>query len=447
MRTLVLSSILALSALAGPALRPASATLRPVVSWGAAAVQACQQVSSGPCTISTITKRSLSGDVSEYSFTLKIGSGANDVIGLHRVVKDAGILPPPNIAPAFFVHGDVLGFDGAFVASAASASVPDSHSLPVFLAERGIDVWGIDLRWALVPASTTDFTFMQGWGLAMQASDVGIGLAVAQGARGSSQPMNLLGWSRGGQVGYAYLSFEAALPPAQRRVGGFIPVDIYARTDDPTLRGYACTRQAARETEIGLGHYADGTGAFAAGLGTLAVSNPNDPSPNIPNLTNAQAALLVGAATFVILQPTEPTPGYHWTGGTFDANGLPNGLSFTSQSYFFDFLKGASPFEPNKLILDAEAMMCEEDDTPFLDNLADVTVPVLYVSADGGFGTFGNYSLTLLGSSDVETLNVDLLPPAARVLDFGHADLVLAGDADTLAWSPIYDWMTGIRQQ
>ncbi len=455
MRTFAFSLLLAGATLAGA---PASATVRPAAPWGPQAVQACTLAATGPCVISTITRRSLSADVAEYSFTMKVGPGQHDVIGMHRVVKELGAFQsaPPS-SGIFFVHGDVLGFDAAFLASAASPSIPDTHALPVYLAERGVDVWGIDMRWILVDPSTGTFGFMQSWGLALNANDVGTGLAIAAGVRGTNEPMNLLGWSRGGQIGYTYLSTEAALPLAQRRVKGFITVDIYARTDDPTLRQFACNRLTIRNKELTDGKLADKTGQLAGALGQLAVASPNtespftQPGPNgepplfPPGTTNSQAALLVGAATFNLLAPNPPTAAYHWTGGTFGTNGFPTGLNFTDQTYFHDYLSGAAPFESTKLIADAEAMTCENDDTPFLDNLADVTVPILYVGADGGFGTTGFYSTTLLGSTDRETLLIDRTP--GQLNDYGHSDLFLASDAETLVWSPIYDWILGFRQQ
>jgi len=68
-------------------------------------------------------------------------------------------------------------------------------------------------------------------------------------------------------------------------------------------------------------------------------------------------------------------------------------------------------------------------------------VPVLYVGAGGGFGDFGLYTTTLLGSTDVQTHIVQLQPDPARLFDFGHADLFNATDAPSLVWQPILDWL------
>jgi hypothetical protein len=320
--------------------------------------------------MSAITRRELSADVAEYSFTLQIGPGPHDAIGLHRMIKENGIRPVRPDSGIFFVHGDALGFDAAFLASAASPSIPDSRALPVFLAENDVEVWGIDQRWILVDASTTDFTFMRSWGLAMNADDVG---SLAQGV------------------------------------------------------------------------YRDTTGQLISTFGRLALSSPSAPSPIVLSLSNLQAGYLAGEATFRFQGGLETAPFYHWAGGTFDADGLPTGLSFTENAYFFDFLAGAAPFMPVELLADAEAVICDKDDLPFVANLSGVTVPVLYLGAGGGGGTFGLYSLSLLGSPDQESLIVDLKPPQSRLSDFGHADLFLATDAQTLVWQPLLDWIRGVR--
>lgn len=415
-------------------------------SWRGVAGLACRQASGSSCAASAVTRRQLTPTVAEYSFTVRVGRGTYDVLGLHRVVRETAPSRPARAEDAvFFVHGDAWGFDAAFLASAASPSIPDSRALPVFLAERGVDVWGIDLRWTRVPAGTTDFSFMRDWGMEQNAGDVGIGIAVARGVRaltGSGlAKVYLLGWSRGGQIGYAYLNAETELPPILRQVKGFLPVDIYAKTNVPALRAAACTRLAAQRQALANGTFGDATGQLLGTIGNLAATAPAGASPILPGLTNCQAALVAGAATFNFMGGLEPVPVYHFAGGTFDASGLPSGLTFTEEAYWIDFLRGPSPFEPVRLLADAEEMMCEADDVPFDDHFGDIRVPVLYVGADGGFGTYGLYSVSLLGSADKSSLIVDLRPPVDRLLDFGHADIFLATNARTLVWEPILAWI------
>jgi len=407
-------------------------TLAAAQGFQAEAAQASQNVE----------RRALTADVAEYTFKLRVGSGPYDQIGIHRVVKETAPNVPIHTAKAvFMVHGDVWGFDGAFLSSAASPAVPDEHALPVFLAENGVDVWGIDFRWTLVPAGTTDFAFMKDWGIEQDASDLGIALGVARFTRAITGSgfgkLTLLGWSRGGQTSYAYLNGETQLPPGLRQVKNFIPVDIYLKTDDAGLRQAACDRVTAAQG----GPAESQNGLLFQTLGFLAEVAPDQPTPIPPlaGLTNRQAALFAGALTFQLFQPV---PFYHFVGGSFDANGLPNGLLYTDPTAFFDFEKGASPFEPNKVVVDGDVATCDQTDVPFDDHLAEIKVPVLYVGAGGGFGEFGVYTTTLLGSTDVTTHIVDKVPAAAqRIVDYGHADLFLAGDAQTAVWQPILDWV------
>ena len=220
----------------------------------ASAVLACGDAAAGPgegcmsdaasgigSLLGDLSRRTLDGDVVEYSTRVRVGAGAHDVIGIHRVVRElAPFLPRPSRHAVLMAHGDAWGFDAAFLANlAAPPPAAAGHALPVFLAANGIDVWGIDFRWTQVPATTTDFAFMKGWGLATDAGDLGAALAIARLTRlatgDGAQRIDLLGWSRGGQTGYAYLNAETKLPAALRQVSGFVPVDIFLKTDQPDL--------------------------------------------------------------------------------------------------------------------------------------------------------------------------------------------------------------------
>ncbi len=401
-----------------------------------------------PCTLGSPERRQLFEDIFEYTFRVRVGRGEHDFITLHRVVREvsAGV-PLRTPRSVFLVHGDAWGFRGAFLASAASAVVPRQHSLAIYLAKRGVDVWGIDQRWVGVPQGTTDFSFMKDWNLGLHARDVGLGLTLARSARAyfSSEAgrMVLLGWSRGATVGYAYLNAESQLPPEKRHVSGFIPVDM-AYTfapGDTAERAAACLSYTAFAQAQDAGVYEGGqVGFLLQNLGGLALTAPDAASPIVAGLTNQQAGLLAGAATHALQNPPV-IPGYHWTGGTFSALGLPTGLSWTRERFFFEGMTQSSPYQSIGEQVETFAMWCGAPDLPYDDHLGDVRVPVLYVGAAGGVGRYGFHSLTQLGSTDVTRLLVQRLPDAARALDYGHADLWLADDAPTTVWAPILDWV------
>lgn len=405
------------------------------------------------CRLLDVERRVLFGSIVEYSFTLRVGAGEHEVIGVHRVVREAAPFVPVRTRHAVMMaHGDVWGFDTAFLTAASSPAIPDHHALPVFLAQRGVDVWGIDFRWTLVPGDTADLSFMADWGIETDARDLRLAMALARLTRGLGGDglgrLILLGWSRGGQIGYAALDAETQLPPVLRQIKGFIPVDIYLKTDQPDLVAAACLRFAGTQAQQDAGQFADTTGILIASLAQLAITAPADPSPIFAGLSNRQAALLVGVATFQLLPPGAAfVPLYHFTGGSFDASGLPDGLLYQGEAGFIDFLAGAAPLEPLQVLADGDAAICGPSAEPpvpdvgFDDHLDEITVPVLYVGAGGGFGDYGIYTTTLLGSTDVTSHVVSLVPPEQRLFDLGHADIFQADDADTLFWQPILDWI------
>jgi hypothetical protein len=386
--------------------------------------------------VSSIERHVLAPGVAEYFFTVRVGSGPYDQIGLHRVVKETAPNVPAHASRAVFLApGDIWNFRAAFLTGA--------HPIPVFLAQNGLDVWGIDYRWTFVPASVTDLSFMKDWGLEQDARDLGIAIGAARVTRALTGSgfgkVFLLGWSRGGQIGYAYLNGETQLPPSLRQVKGFIPVDIYLKTDVPDFQSKACQREQATEAAIAAGNYAATSGILIEAIGGAAVADPNGASAVVPGFNNHQAGLFVGEATFGLLGGLEPVPFYHFTGGTFDAQGIPSGLTYSNEADLFHFEIGASPYQPNRELADADTATCGQQNVQFDDHLSEIKVPVLYVGAGGGFGPYGVYTLSLLGSTDVTTHIVSL--SLVRLADFGHADLFLANQAETLAWQAILDWV------
>jgi hypothetical protein len=372
--------------------------------------------------VSAIERRVLAPNIAEYFFKVRVGSGPYDEIGVHRVVKESAPNRPVHARNAVFLtHGDIWNF------------------------------WGIDFRWTLVPATVTDLTFMKTWGLEQDARDLGVAIGIARITRGLTGSglgkIDLLGWSHGGETGYAYLDYETQLPSILRQVKGFIPVDIYVKTNVPQLQSFACQREANSEASIAAGTYANNSGGLIQALGIFAATDPNGssilngPPFNLPGYNNRQAGLLVGEATYLFLAGLAPAPSYHFTGGTFDAQGKPSGLLYSPEASLFGLEQGSAPFQPNQQLADADAAICGTTPVDFDDHLAQITVPILYMGAGGGFGELGIYTTTLLGSTDVTIHVVHKVPADQRAIDWGHADMFLGNDAQTLVWQPILDWV------
>jgi hypothetical protein len=238
-------------------------------------------------------------------------------------------------------------------------------------------------------------------------------------------------------------------------VSGFIPVDMVVKfgPDAELQRQWACVRAVLAEMQFQAGRVEGGLlgpGAAVAVmmLGEAAISHPDDiAQAPLPPLPNKQLAIILGAATFSFIaapefgiQPTVPV--YHFNSGQFGANGNPTGLRYVNDRQFFDFMRSAHPFQSFKELVESEQMLCGQKDLPYDDHLNKITVPVLHVSAAGGFGSYGEYlPKKLLGSRDVTVKRVQREPDDQRFADYGHADLFLAADAPERVWAPIYQWM------
>lgn len=402
------------------------------------------------CAVNGVERRHLTRDIVEYTFTLKVGAGAHDVIRVHRVMREARPgLPRQTPHSVFMVHGDIWGFDGAFLGSTLSANVPREQSIGVFLAGRGVDVWGVDLRWVQTPAGTADFGFMKDWNIRTHVNDVAAAVAVARAVRdrtgSGADRMTLLGWSRGGVLAYAYANAETQLPAESRQVGALIPVDVAFKLnpEHEEQRLAACRRYATAKLQYDAGVYHSPLGVLSQTLGLLAATEPNAPSvvPGFAGLTNEQAALLLTTSTHLLSAPNPPVPGYHFNAGEFNLFGLPTGLQYTREAYLYDFMQSAAPYQSFAEQVETEALWCGDIDTPHDDHLADINVPVFYVGAEGGFGSYGVDTLTRLGSTDVSTHLVRLHTAQERAVEFGHADLFLADNARELVWTPIHNWL------
>lgn len=386
-----------------------------------------------------LQKTRITSDVFDFAYQLTTGPGKYDHIGLHRViqVKDGKPIVSPNAV--LLVHGDGWGFHPAFLGGISK------HSLPVHLANQGVDVWGIDLAWTLVPQEESDFLFMKDWGIGHDVGDIERALRFARRIRlqtGSDDGrVILLGWSRGGWTGYALLNQETQIACSDRQVKAFVSVDNFYKTDSDDGKAFECLVEAQENGQIQHGVYQWDLSFFHE-LGEYAVHDPNGASVLFGSgYTNLQASLVVGAALYK-LGPNFPRY-YHFFGGYFPSGvtSTPNGLKYTDVSRWNNFAIGAAYYEPYRLLAETDGISCGDAKLPFDQHLGDITVPVHYVGAGGGIGDSGLYTLTLLGSKDITQHIVSFHPPERAWLDFGHADLFNANDAPALVWSDILDWV------
>jgi len=382
-------------------------------------------------------------DIVHYSFVIRIGCGPHDLIGLHRVVKERRPCKPIRAKKnIFLLHGDAVGFV-KFMFGPASPNTPDDHAAAVYLAQNGVDVWGIDQNWVLVPSGTADFSFMAEWGIQNQIDNLRAGLAIARFARlltGSGfGKMHLLGYSSGVMTGYAYLNEESQRPECKRHVGGFMQADLGYKfgPEAEQSRVTFCGEAAWTGAELAAGNYEDTTPQLFQALGFLSETDPDGPSPIIDGLTNLEAILLFGAQTYMVFAYNS---WWHYFAPIVE-NGQVVDLGYTPLAAAQDFVQAAAFVQAMRFYHDYAVILCDEEDVPYDDHLSDITVPVLNIAPAGGIGETGNYGLTLLGSTDITILNIQLHPDDQPALDFGHIDLWTANNAPELVWQPMLDWI------
>lgn len=393
--------------------------------------------------ILTHERNELGDDIVHYTFQVRVGSGPYDVVSLHRVVRERRPYRPIRTRKSvFMLHGDFKDFAGCFLPGEGSSYSPDDFGIAAYLAQGDIDVWGMDQAHNSIPAGETDFSFMADWDMYKYVGDTRNGMAVARVIRLFSgngwRKMNLLGFSGGGALGFAVVNEETKLPRGWRHVGGLIPVDQGPFTADEEFGASDCATGQYYADLIDSGEYAE-ENPFPL-FGVPARDDPDGPSDLIPGFTNLQAALAVAVYPYV-----EGFP-YHFLAGNFDSDGVPTGLQYTDVDLWIDFLIQAPPFFANAFSRDEYISSCGAEYAPWTHQLGEVEVPVLYVSAAGGFGLVYEATLDEMVSADISTLTIELHPPEEIELDFAHIDLFTADNAPQLVWQPIQQWIMSCRE-
>lgn len=132
-------------------------------------------------------------------------------------------------------------------------------------------------------------------------------------------------------------------------------------------------------------------------------------------------------------------PALHSVGGIVDPAPFETELLHTQPEHWFTFLASAAAYQPLGIARDGGALLCDQVDVPYYSGLEQIRVPIFYVGTLGGFGAFGVNTTTLVASTGVTSLVIDV-PPAPEQ-GYGHNDLFLAAGAEVLVWQPILDWL------
>ena len=391
-----------------------------------------------------INRSELQSGIVHYQFEVDLGGDEFDVIRIHRVVRE--YRPYRSIhtnGAVFMIHGSSQDFDDIFLRPGVD-QVSAKTSSPVYLAANGIDVWGIDLAWTLVPPETTDFTFMRNWGVERDVDHTLKAMAIARMVRGLTHQgfdrLNLLGFSYGVSVAYAAAGRETQQHRILRDIKGIIAAEgaMKYAVEDEASRISNCNRAAAAQDQINNGVYQSSNGIFFSGLGDLAIFKPDEPSQTIPWLNNYQASLFLGIAA----PSNPPAPFWHFVGGELRGNPpIPGGLLYTKSSRWIQLLRGLPPYQPQLNGLDISACLCNEQEVTIDDHLGEIKVPILYLGVAGGFGQQGVFTSSLTASTDITDHIVSLRPQQLRAIDYGHADLFMGDNAAELAWEVLRQWL------
>ena len=207
--------------------------------------------------------------VYEWTFRLRRGPSPFDRIGLHRVTRG----PRPAANPAIVV----LYLPGTNMNGEVAVADP-RYSMPLYLAEHGVDFWALDYRTHFIPPATpeTDLAELKGWTNELFESDIETAARFVMKATGRSR-IFVAGFSRG--VSFAYL-FAARHPQA---VEGLVIFDGWIAADKP-----AATPAANRNADdIGGAHL---TYDKRKALMEAVIANPDGPAP-LPKYKTARENL------------------------------------------------------------------------------------------------------------------------------------------------------------
>ena len=408
--------------------------------WPLEVAPAAGEVETRGIGVHNFNRQVIEGDIAHYWFTVRVGSGSYDRIRIHRVVKEMAPNRPASTSKTlFFQHGDAKNFVGMMLPGLNSPTTPRGFGMAAYLAQNGVDVWGIDQAWNLVPDDVADYSFMANWGLDKQQKDLRRAIGIARLARyltGSGSPndkMILAGYSSGVTTGFAALNAETQIGQRQRNIKGFIPIDLAIKTDDQGMLNTFLAEYYRTQELLDNGTYEDFV-AFRM-LGQLGKEAPDADSPIFPGFTNMQAALYLGAGLIY------GEPHSHFLAGVWE-NDFPTGFQFLTVDQWLDFLQAAPLYQPTLFANDYSIMVSEIEDSPFDDHFAEITVPILNLVAYGGLGYPSEYAFAFIGSTDVTHQIIQLLPNDQALLDFGHIDIFIANNAEELAWQPVLEWIS-----
>ncbi len=217
------------------------------------------------------TVRSFAGapGVHQWTYTMTRGASPFDRIGLHRITHGAQPPAHPKLVVLYLPGTNMNG----------EVAVDDPrYSLPLFMAEHGVDFWALDYRTHFIPPATpvADLTELKGWTNEMFESDIEAAASYVMKTTGHRR-IYVAGFSRGGS--FAYL-FAARHPQS---VEGLVIFDSWIPAERP-----AATPPPNRYADdVGGAHL---TYDKRNALMEAVIAKPDGPAP-LPKYKSARANL------------------------------------------------------------------------------------------------------------------------------------------------------------
>ncbi len=334
--------------------------------------------------------------------------GAHDRIQLHRYRARSPAPLALLYLPGTHMNGELALRD-------------EAHSLALFLARRGVEVYALDYRSHFVPPDTTDLGFMRAWDLETFTGDAAAAAALIRRERPDAR-LFVAGFSRGVTLAYA-LAMGAHAPALAGLValdGGFKRVHA---ADGAGRRGEVDRGAALRELE-GSRRFAldvaEGIGwEHRAELMRRAARDLNEP-PVDPGFAN------VGAQLARLLQNA-------WGPGALSN---PEGGA-SRVEVLARLLAGYDRYYPAIQNVEGRALAQQDDDpgSALDDAWGESALPIFYVGSTGmGARALrdGIHSAVESGSKDVQV----------RVLeDCGHLDVLVGEASQREVFEPLLAWL------
>lgn len=375
-------------------------------------------------------QQSLPEGIAHYWWDVQTDSDPPVTVRLHRVIAACGPNQPQRPGATVFALPGRHQFTCHYLPGVVSTTAPDDWGLAHFLAAQRIDVWGLDPPEALIADGEAATVDMSAWDLNFMVGLMREAIAVARTSRTfvgcPRSRVTVLGYgSEGpGLAAYAALDRESQLAASERMIDALVAIEMAYKTDDAAWGDHACATAARLAQQFAAGRHENTDNLTLRTAASLALVDPDGPSPMVAGLDNRAAVLSLLTADW---QHTGCPAPYHSLAGE------PTGLRFTRADWALEVLAGSHLYDTTAYLRNVQTIRCGNMLTMHDDHLAAIEVPVLAVGAGGGHAEQVGVVVAATASNDATV--------AVIGDDRGSLDLLWAEDAAETVWTMIATWI------